>query len=137
MLNKNYGVCGAALAVQFYLDSCDGIESSWNSDLKRYDAEPKVAPWYNGRERGIVVYLTDRKDKEQINIAIYEHRNSDNICALMWVQKPDINPPCLATLPSGVLDNKWDVTKSWSYRDAVDAANWVAEQLNDFWKKTA
>jgi len=137
MLNKNYGIGAAALAVQSYIEARDGVEGSWNSDKGRYEAEPRVAPWYNGRERGIVIYMKDKQYKEQINIAIYEHRNSDNICALMWVQNTVINPPCLATLPEMVLETKWDVDKTWSYRDAVDAADWVVEELNKFWKETA
>jgi hypothetical protein len=137
MLNKNYGIGAAALAVQSYLEARDGLDASWNSDKGRYEAEPRVAPWYNGRERGIVVYMTDRQYKEQINIAIYEHRNSDNICALVWIQNTGINPPCLATLPEMVLETKWDVDETWSYRDAVDAADWVVEKLNDFWKENA
>jgi hypothetical protein len=136
MLNKNYGIGAAALAVQAYIEARDGVESSWNTDSKRYDAEPRVAPWYNGRERGIVIYMNNANHRDQINIAIYEHRNSDNICALMWRQQTYINPPSLATLPENVFKDKWDVTESWSYYKAVDAAQWVVEQLNQFWTKT-
>jgi hypothetical protein len=136
MLNKNYGIGAAALAVQSYIESRDGIEPSWNKERGRYDAEPRVAPWYNGRERGIVIYMNNHNHTDQINIAIYEHRNSDNICALMWRQKTYINPPCLATLPEDVFKDKWDVTESWSYYKAVDAASWVVEQLEEFWTES-
>jgi hypothetical protein len=136
MLNKNYGIGAAALAVQAYIEAQDGVEASWNSERHRYDAEPRVAPWYNGRERGIVIYLNNRNHTDQINIAVYEHRNSDNICALMWRQYTGINPPNLAILPEDVFKDKWDVTESWSYYKAVDAAQWVVEQLNDFWRET-
>ena len=83
-----------------------------------------------------MIYMTDARHRNQINIAVYEHRNSDSICALMWRQDTGINPPALATLPEGVFKDKWDVTESWSYYKAVDAAQWVVEQLNDFWKET-
>jgi hypothetical protein len=136
MLNQNYGISAAALAVQAYIQAQDGVESSWNSELKRYDAEPRVAPWYNGRERGIVIYMTNRDYSDQINIAVYEHRNSDNICAVVWHQLTYINPPCLATLPEDVFKHQWDVAESWSYYKAVDAAGWVVEQLDNFWSAT-
>lgn len=136
MLNKNYGIGAAALAVQAYIEAYDGVGPSWNSEQVRYDAEPRVAPWYNGRERGIVIYMSNRNHTDQINIAVYEHRNSDNICALMWRQYTGINPPSLATLPEDVFKDKWDVTQSWSYNKAVDAASWVVEQLDHFWLET-
>lgn len=136
MLNKNYGIGAAALAVQAYIDSHDGVESSWNSEKRCYEAEPRVAPWYNGRERGIVIYMNSHNYKDQINIAVYEHRNSDNICALMWRQNTFLNPPSLAILPDHVFKDKWDVTKVWDYTGASEAASWVVEQLNQFWKET-
>jgi hypothetical protein len=135
MLNRNYGIGAAALAVQAYIESRDGVESSWNKEKGRYMAEPRVAPWYNGRERGIVIYMVNRDYSDQINIAVYEHRNSDNICALMWNQLTYMDPPTLATMPKGVFESKWDVTESWPYYKAVDAAEWVVAQLDEFWQK--
>lgn len=136
MLNKNYSICAAALAVQSYLEAYDGVESSWNSERGRYEAEPRVAPWYNGRERGIVVYMTNSDYSDQLNIAIYEHRNSDDICVIAWNQKT-FNPPTLDGIPDGVFKDKWDVTKSWSYNEAVEVAAWVVKQLEEFWKSSS
>lgn len=137
MLNKNYGIKAAALAVKGYLDGYDGIESSWNDEASRYLADVKCAPWYNGREAGIVVYMRGAHSKGQLNLAIYEHRNSDNICVLMWEQDTHINPPCLANLPDGVMPTKWDYSKSFNYNGAVEAAAWVKDQLEAFWTESA
>jgi hypothetical protein len=136
MLNKNYGIGAAALAVQAYIESYDGVESSWNNERHRYDAEPRVAPWYNGRERGIVIYMTGARHRNQINIAIYEHRNSDSICALMWRQDTFLNPPSLATLPEDVFKDKWDVTGTWGPDEAVTVARWAVDCLDNFWVET-
>lgn len=133
MLNKNYGIGAQALAVQAYLNMFDGVEASWDKERKCYLAEPKVAPWYNGRERGIVVYMVDQQWQRQINIAIYEHRNTDQICALMFEAKTYGNPPTLADVPPGVYETKGDFTECWRYNEAYDAAEWVYEQLENFW----
>lgn len=133
MLNKNYGIQAAALAVQAYLENYDGIESSWNSEKGRYMASPSVAPWYNGRERGIVVYMHSKASKGQINIVVYEHRNSDHICAVVWEQHTYINPPSLTGMPADIMQSKWDFTKMWSYTEAVVAAQWIYEQLDKYW----
>lgn len=128
---NNFDINPQALAVMAYLGTYDGIEASYCPGAG-YLAHVRAAPWYNGRERGIVFYMQDVKG-EQLNIAVYEHRNSDQICALMWV-KTYINPPSLATLPEDVFKDKYDYTESWNYGEAVLASRWIIKKFNDFWK---
>lgn len=130
--DPNFGIGYQALAVMAYLNGRDGIEVSWNNG--RYHADVKAAPWYNGRERGIVFYMRDPAFKHQLNIAVYEHRNSDSICALRW-ENTTFNPPILADIPEGVYQNKWDTAMDFSYGEASNMANWVYEQFSDFWKE--
>ncbi len=71
----------AALAFFKYLLG-DGIESSWNTEYKHYDADITVARWENCREQGYVLMLT--VGREQLIIAFFEHRNVAGLCAIKW-----------------------------------------------------
>lgn len=132
LVNTNFGIGAQALAVLSYINSYDGVESSW--DNGKYHAEVNAAPWYNGRERGIVFYMRDRSYKHQLNIAVYEHRNSDAICAVRWVGQT-FNPPTLADIPAGTYQDKWDTAKDFNYGQANDMAHWVYDEFCEFWKE--
>ncbi len=125
---------GQAEAVLAYLSDSDGIDESWNDETKDYDAMPKVAEWHNGRERGFVITMRSGDHKRQINIAFFEHRNSDNICAVMWEQRT-MNPPTIINAEFGdVYKDKWDVSKSVSVGECMEMADWIREQLIEFWE---
>jgi len=96
-----------------------------------------TAPWYNGRERGFVLSCWMLFEREQLNVAFFEHRNSDSICALKWVSEQRNNPPTIAD--SGSLayptDNKFDdIAFSVGYGDAGRMADWVRKQFEDYIK---
>ena len=55
-----------AKAVLAYLSHNDGIEESWDTEQKRYTAEPKVARWENCREQGYVISLTSKHHTKQL-----------------------------------------------------------------------
>jgi hypothetical protein len=71
----------------------DGIEESWNDTYNKYDANIQIGRWENGREQGYVVYMKT-PSFNQINIAFFQHRNSDQIHAVKWEQDT-INTPTL------------------------------------------
>lgn len=125
------GACAAAKAVRAYLAARDGIEESWSKEFRRYLAEPTAHRWENGREQGYVVCL--RKSGRQINIAFYEHRNSDAICALEWEQFT-MNGPTIDTMPDGVFESKWDVSHQVGPEAAYEMADWIFDRLANFWK---
>lgn len=133
LVDTNFGIGAQAMAVMSYLNSKDGIEPSWEGG--RYLAEVKCAPWYNGRERGIVFYMRNHNHAHQINIAVFEHRNSDSICTILWEGYSGINPPTLTDIPEGVYQDKWDTTSSFEPGRADLAAEWIYEQLTAFWLK--
>ena len=114
------------------------IEQSWDSDRKHYRAEIKVARWENCREQGYVLSLkhTDANpvgEAKQLNIAFFEHRNSDSICAIKWEQWT-WNSPTIDTAEFGdVYKTKFDVSHSVGYGQAVEMAEWVKEQFTAFW----
>jgi len=122
----------AVLAMlQYNID--DGIESSWNSEFKRYDASIKIARWKNCREQGYVVSLASKNYARQINIAFFEHRNSDGICAVKWEGRI-LNSPTINDIPQEVYADKWDVSHSVDVGHIDEMATWIAGELIAFWK---
>jgi len=121
-----------AQAVLAYLQGRDGIEPSWSTEFRRYMADPKVSRWENCREQGYVVWMRGRKGK-QVNIAFFEHRNIDNICAVMWEQDT-VNAPTIDTMvAANVYSDKWDVSHSVKHGECLAMAEWIIEQLNAAW----
>lgn len=113
----------------------NGIEESWNDEYKTYEADIKVARWENGREQGYIVYLIN-KNNEQLNIAFFEHRNSDNLCAVKWIQN-SINSLTIenADFKNKVYRDKWDVSVSFNYNQAYELAEWLFNELTKHWKE--
>lgn len=136
---KNYfndTICAAAKSVLAYLRGTEGIESSWDKEKKEYLAEPTIAEWYNGRERGYVVMLHSIDYKRRLNIAFFEHRNSDSICAVKWEQT-GLNPPTINDAEFGdIYKDKYDVSHSVNYSESTKMADWIMKQLNEWWSLT-
>jgi len=134
---ENYLEDGAnyqARATLMFLQRDADIEESWNDKYKKYDAEIKVARWENCREQGYVVSLMNEK-REQLNIAFFEHRNSDSICAVKWRQE-SINTLTIYNAKFGdVYKDKHDTSHSVGYGKAYEMAEWIIEQLTEHWKK--
>jgi len=135
---KNYMQDGAnhqAKAVLAYLQENDGIGESWNDKLNCYDARIEISRWENGREQGYIVSLRN-SFHEQLNIAFFEHRNSDSICAVEWVQN-SMNSITIDTAKFGnIYKNKYDVSHEVEYGFAVLMADWIWDRLIDHWTKT-
>lgn len=130
------GACPAAKAVLAYLQYSDGIEESWDDKYKTYKAKPKIARWENCREQGYIVFMRSDDHQQQINIAFFEHRNIDNICAIIWKQK-SLNSLTIDNAEFGNLyKTKYDTSFDVKYEEAFKMAKWITEQLIDFWKQT-
>jgi hypothetical protein len=128
------GACWQARAVLAYLQAFGQIEESWNKETKEYDAEIKVGRWENCREQGYVVMLVEPNYKKQLNIAFFEHRNSDNICAVKWIQSPTLNSVNLSTAKFGdVYKDKYDTSFSVSYSEITKMGDWILNELKEFW----
>lgn len=123
-----------ARAVLAYLSGHDGIEDSWSSEFKCFLAEPTVDRWHNCREQGYVVSMRAENFGKQINIAFFEHRNSDAICAIEWEQTT-MNPPTIDSMDTGgtVYKDKWDTSHSTEWGEAMQMADWIFGRLQAFW----
>lgn len=128
-----------ARAVLALLQRHEGLDSSYNRTTGSYDMETWVARWENCREQGYVVCLTDESRKKQLNIAFFEHRNSDSICAIKWEQSPTTNAPTIDNAIFGdIYKDKGDVSKRVSYGQVMEMADWIWLELEKFcaeWEK--
>ena len=128
-------------AVLAYLSGCT-IEPSWDTNKSQYLAQIEVNDWVNGREHGYVVSMRSVGLGRQINVAFFEHRNTDQIVALKF-ELLTWNPPTYesvsAVKPPVIYknDSKWDVDHTVPYGEAAEMADWVHQQLADFWVETA
>ena len=133
----NYSTDGAnyqARAVLCFLQS-GSLEKSWDSEKSRYMAEPRVARWENCREQGYVVSMRNNKRSKQINIAFFEHRNSDSICAIKWEQVT-LNSPTIDTAEFGdVYKDKYDTSHDVSYGQVREMSDWIHEELEKWWEE--
>jgi hypothetical protein len=129
----NYGIHATALAVAALLENML-IGESWNAETRQYDAELRSAPWYNGRERGIVFYMRDLQHTTQINIAVYEHRRSDHIEISLWYGKT-FNPPTLQDYIGLAENGSPGESIMFAYNEHHRAMGWIFDQLTQFWKE--
>ena len=110
-------------------------------ELRRHDfptseqyggAHINIGRWENCREQGYVVYMRS-SGGDQLNIAFFEHRNSDSICAVKWKQRT-INSPTIDTAEFGdVYTDKFDVSHRVGFGACQQMASWIAEQFYEFW----
>jgi len=135
---ENYLEDGAnyqSRATLMFLQRDASIEESWNKEYKTYDAEIKVARWENCREQGYVVTLRN-KNREQLNIAFFEHRNSDSICSIKW-QQESINTLTIDNAKFGdVYKDKYYTSHSVEYGKAFEMAEWIIKELTEHWVKS-
>jgi hypothetical protein len=133
---NNDGANHQARAVLAMLQGTDClVENSWNAGHRKYDAEPKVARWENCREQGYVISLRTKDFKKQLNIAFFEHRNSDSICAVKWEQST-LNSPTIDTAEFGdVYKDKYDTSHDVGYGEVMKMAEWIKHELEKFWEE--
>lgn len=110
-----------------------GIEESWDDEKNYYKADIKIARWENCREQGYIVYLRNEKHN-QLNIAFFEHRNSDELCAIKWIQN-SINSLTIDTadFKNEVYKDKYDVSVSFKYNQAYKLSKWIFDELTKHW----
>lgn len=134
---ENYLQDGAnyqARATLMYLQRFCNIEESWNDTYKTYDAQIKVSRWENCREQGYIVSLFNKK-REQMNIAFFEHRNYDGICAIKWIQN-SINSLTIYNAKFGdIYKDKYDLSYSVDHGKAKEMADWIMRQLTQHWNE--
>lgn len=131
--NTNWQAQGVLAALRRF----DGVEHSWDDGQKRYIAEPEVNPWFNGRERGYVISMHSFAYDNRFHIAFFEHRNSDDICAVKFELK-GLNPPTINEFPSShpYYHSKYDYDFSVPCGHFIEMSDWIIKELNTWWVST-
>lgn len=113
----------------------ENIESSFKDG--NYQANVEVGRWENCREQGYVISLRGQDFSRQINVAFFEHRNSDDIHAIKWEQTT-LNTPTIDGLPSdhSFYNDKYGTDYRVGYGAVLEMAQWVNGVLNDFWENS-
>ena len=123
-----------AKAVLLFLQCNDGIKPSWCDKQKKYLANPKIARWENGREQGYIISLRSLLCPRQLNIAFFEHRNSDSIEAIKWEQYSDTPITIDTAIFGDVYKNKYDTSFSVNWGDVLGMSQWITNELEEFWE---
>ncbi len=93
----------------------------------------QISRWENCREQGYVI--SQRLNKvgvAQLNIAWFEHRNSDQICAVRWLQNT-INMPTIDSAEFGdVYKDKFDVSFESGWREYSKMSEWIIDQFKEY-----
>lgn len=99
--------------------------------------QPKIARWENCREQGYVIMVKNSGYSKQLNIAWFEHRNSDGICAIKW-EEHTMNSPTIDTAKFGdtVYKDKYDVSHSVRYNECYQMAEWIRDEIKSFLEET-
>ena len=100
--------------------------------LKSQDIDIDVTRYENCREQGYIFFKKVTKDKKvsQINVAVYEHRNSDAICIVVF-EKTTTNDP-LETDVWENMEDKWDTTSDFNYGEIVNCGDAIIEVFEEF-----
>lgn len=88
----------------------------------------EVTRYDNCREQGYIFYM--RVKDKQLNVAVYEHRNSDNICVVMC-EKVTLNAPLSEDIWSAMKD-KYDTFANFDCGEILDCGNTILELFQEF-----
>lgn len=138
IIDFQFGIKNQAWAVMHMLDREPDFADYENGN---YNVYIKTLPWYNGREAGFVVSMKENGYTGKcVHIAVFEHRNSDEICALRWetdnfyFNHPLEDKNIFDIAYGGKNKTKYDLSKTVGYGKCGEMAEWVYEQLASFYK---
>lgn len=129
----NDGANWQAQCVLAYLRtySESAIDESWNKEHSFYEAHFEVGRFENCREQGYVFSVFYKN--QQRNYAVYEHRNSDELCVVVF-DGLTINTPTLEMVCKAMGDSKWNYTKSFSCGKVVECGDYIFKDIKNFIK---
>lgn len=107
----------------------NAIDKTWNKEFRKYDASIEVGRYENCREQGYIFSVQYKG--EQRNYCVYEHRNSDDICVVVF-DAVTINTPTLEMVCDAMGDSKWNYTKSFDYGNIVECGDYILFDIKSF-----
>lgn len=108
------------------------VSNTWDDKHKKYLADVFVGRYENCREQGYIFSV--RYKGEQRNYAVYEHRNSDQLCVVVF-DGATINTPTNDMLFEAMGDNKWNYTKAFGFGEIVSCGDYIVENIKEFINK--
>jgi len=134
---ENYMHDGAnwqAQAVLAYLRTTksNAINETWNEKFHKYDAGVCVGRYENCREQGYIFCV--QYNGEQRNYAVYEHRNSDQLCVVVF-NALTMDTPQKELVWDAMGDNKWNYTKAFGFGEIVSCGDYIVEDIKEFINK--
>lgn len=136
---ENYFCDGANHTIQAVMCLCKKIYLEYSEDYKqKWNIKDSYSPYNrpqimvgryeNCREQGYILTLMSSQCGRQIaHYAIYEHRNSDNICINKF-HGQFINTPGIDAVWSG-RESKYDYDQAFSYNEVWEAYKWLEEDI--------
>lgn len=92
-----------------------------------------VGRWENCREQGYILSMGSRVNKEQLNIIFFQHRNSDRIHAVKWLQ----NSLNIDTAKMGdIYKDKYDTSFSVEAGNISEMCKWICQEFDFFWEES-
>lgn len=98
-----------------------------------YDGKEKmfVGRYENSREQGYIFFVHDEVGAQR-NYCVYEHRNSDQLCVVVFNSAKSVDTPNKKLVWDAMGDNKWNVTKIFGYGHIVECGNYIIDDIENF-----
>lgn len=132
IVDTTFGLNNQALAVLYFLDR---YKADFIPEDEEYKISLQTCPWYNGREKGFCISMGHYIKNNWLHIAVFEYRNTDNLCALKWeTTSPYWN---LATIEEAgkvaYADDSSNPTISFGYGEIGKCAKWIYDALKEYY----
>lgn len=97
--------------------------------LGRHLPNLEVVRYENCREQGYIFYMAI--DDKQMNVAVYEHRNSDALCIVSFEKFTGYTPPKAKDVWEN-MEDKWDTTADFECGEIVKCGESILDIFEDF-----
>jgi hypothetical protein len=107
------------------------VDDTWNDEFHEYDASVNVGRYENCREQGYVFSVLYKG--KQRNYCVYEHRNSDELCVIVF-DALTLNTPKAETVFNAMDGNKNCYTKAFHCGQIMECGIYIIEDMKVFLK---
>lgn len=104
----------------------NAIDKTWNKEFHKYDVSIEVGRYENCREQGYI-FSVQYKGKQR-NYCVYEHRNSDDLCVVVF-DEVTLNTPTLKMVCDAMGDSKWNYTKAFPCGQIMECGDYILDNI--------
>jgi hypothetical protein len=96
---------------------------------------PQCHRYHNCREQGYtLIFKRNIGELEpNLNIVIYQHRNSDQICLIVWEHTHHYPPTQASLIAEGIFEKKSDYTAIFEYNEGDAVARYVTHRVSEYY----